>query len=126
MSNGDWRVEKAEEYEDLYKRIRDDDGALSNDLRQWSMVIGFYSALHYCSAVLSEIYSANDFNRHRNRNGLLSKKYRDLWKHYKLLYDLSQQVRYQKDSLTADELDESFQHFQILARKCRRKLGIRG
>lgn len=126
MPDTDWRIDKAEDLEVLYEDLRDDDHGYGNTLTEWSAVIAFYTALHYCSALLAVNFPPERFDSHNKRNGLLSNRYRDLWKHYRLLSQCAHQVRYQEAPLRPDEHEAVAENLRFLAQKCRRKLDLPG
>lgn len=121
-----WRVQKAEDFEDLYKELRSDDLDVDSDwLEDWSFVIGFYSALHYCNAYLeSEGHPAQKFSTHTRRDDLLQDHHGPVREKYKPLYQLSHQVRYRKRRPSGQDREQFPRKLREFIQMCRRRLGL--
>ncbi|MFU8803774.1 MAG: hypothetical protein ACNA8W_08205 [Bradymonadaceae bacterium] len=124
MGEDNWRVQKAEELEVLLAQLLKDALSPDHPLAQWSAVIAFYCGLHYCSAVLSLGHGEGEFDAHTKRNNLLKRSYKELWKLYRPLFDLSFQVRYQQTPISKKNLRDMRPVLHELISKCRRRLNL--
>lgn len=69
---------------------------VAGDHPDWMIVVLFYSALHSIETLLSHD-GARTSGGHTGRNQLLKRgnRYKGIWTHYRVLYDVSRTARYE-------------------------------